>query len=99
MTTWSLAPRVPARSAAWRTACVAVSDPSVPTTMPANTPGIIGAVIALHCHVLPAIDDGPATVQDAIALARGAREDGTTTIAATPHVVWELPHVTAARVA
>jgi protein-tyrosine phosphatase len=47
-------------------------------------------MIDLHCHVLPAVDDGPATVQDAIDLARGAQADGITTIAATPHV--DLSH-------
>jgi protein-tyrosine phosphatase len=45
-------------------------------------------MIDLHCHVLPGVDDGPATVLEAIDLARGARADGITTIAATPHVDW-----------
>jgi protein-tyrosine phosphatase len=52
-------------------------------------------MIDLHCHVLPGIDDGPPTVEESIALARGAREDGTTTIAATPHVDWIRPQINA----
>jgi protein-tyrosine phosphatase len=48
-------------------------------------------VIDLHCHVLPGIDDGPATEQDAIILARSARADGIRTIVATPHVDWSYP--------
>jgi protein-tyrosine phosphatase len=43
-------------------------------------------VIDLHCHVLPGIDDGPATVDDALALARAAAAAGTQTMVATPHV-------------
>jgi protein-tyrosine phosphatase len=56
-------------------------------------------VIDLHCHVLPGIDDGPATVEDAIALARRAHSDGTTTIAATPHIDWSYPGTDGALVA
>jgi protein-tyrosine phosphatase len=43
-------------------------------------------MIDLHCHVLPGVDDGPGTIEEAIALARGAEGDGIATIAATPHV-------------
>lgn len=50
-------------------------------------------MIDLHCHVLPGVDDGPATVEAAIDLVRGARADGITTIAATPHVSWTHPAV------
>ena len=45
-------------------------------------------MIDLHCHVLPGIDDGPATLDEALALVRQAGADGITTIAATPHVDW-----------
>lgn len=41
--------------------------------------------------MLPGLDDGPDTVENAIALARDARADGTTTIAATPHVDAAFP--------
>jgi protein-tyrosine phosphatase len=43
-------------------------------------------VIDLHCHVLPGIDDGPATIEDALALARDAASSGTRILVATPHV-------------
>jgi protein-tyrosine phosphatase len=43
-------------------------------------------MIDLHCHILPGIDDGPATAEDAVALARALVADGTTTVAATPHL-------------
>jgi protein-tyrosine phosphatase len=49
-------------------------------------------VIDLHCHILPGIDDGPATIEDAMALARVAASDGTRTVVATPHVSWEYPN-------
>ncbi len=55
-------------------------------------------MIDLHCHALPGVDDGPATVEAAIALARVARQDGITTIAATPHVEWSRPSVTSGRI-
>jgi protein-tyrosine phosphatase len=43
-------------------------------------------VIDLHCHVLPGIDDGPATIEDAMAMARAAAGGGTRVMVATPHV-------------
>jgi protein-tyrosine phosphatase len=43
-------------------------------------------VIDLHCHVLPGIDDGPATIDGSLDLARAAAASGIRTIVATPHV-------------
>jgi protein-tyrosine phosphatase len=43
-------------------------------------------VIDLHCHVLPGIDDGPATIEGSLALARAAAAGGTQVLVATPHV-------------
>jgi protein-tyrosine phosphatase len=42
--------------------------------------------VELHFHLLPAIDDGPASVEESVALARAAVADGTRAIVATPHV-------------
>ncbi|MBJ7470125.1 MAG: hypothetical protein JHD16_02445 [Solirubrobacteraceae bacterium] len=39
----------------------------------------------LHCHLLPALDDGPVDDAHAVALARALIADGVTTVAATPH--------------
>jgi protein-tyrosine phosphatase len=44
-------------------------------------------VIDLHCHILPGLDDGPSTVEDALAMCRIAVEDGIRTIVATPHML------------
>jgi protein-tyrosine phosphatase len=44
------------------------------------------SVIDLHSHVLAGIDDGPATVEQSIALAREAAAAGTRVLLATPHV-------------
>jgi protein-tyrosine phosphatase len=49
-------------------------------------------VIDLHCHVLPGIDDGPATIEESVAVARVAAEQGTRTIVATPHVNLRYPN-------
>lgn len=49
-------------------------------------------MIDLHCHVLPGIDDGPQTLDGAVALARVAEAAGTRTIVATPHVSSRYPN-------
>lgn len=41
--------------------------------------------IDLHCHCLPGLDDGPATVEDSLALCRALVADGITAVIATPH--------------
>jgi protein-tyrosine phosphatase len=43
-------------------------------------------VIDLHAHILPGIDDGPRTLEDALEMARLAVADGITTMVATPHL-------------
>lgn len=40
----------------------------------------------LHFHLLPAVDDGPETLDEALELARLAVADGTGTVVCTPHV-------------
>jgi protein-tyrosine phosphatase len=42
-------------------------------------------VIDLHTHILPGIDDGVKTEDDAVEFAKVAAADGITTIVATPH--------------
>ena len=39
----------------------------------------------LHAHILPGVDDGAKTLEDAVEMARVAAEHGTKTILATPH--------------
>ena len=51
-----------------------------------------GSVIDIHSHVLPGIDDGPATIEASIALARAVAQSGTRTLVATPHVSWRHPN-------
>jgi protein-tyrosine phosphatase len=43
-------------------------------------------VIDLHAHPLPGLDDGPASLAEALSLARAAVAAGTTTMTATPHI-------------
>jgi protein-tyrosine phosphatase len=43
-------------------------------------------MIDLHCHILPGLDDGPATMSEALAMASMAAASGTTTVVATPHI-------------
>ena len=49
------------------------------------------AVIDLHSHLLPGIDDGPSVMADAIEMARRATEAGTATMVCTPHMMPRLP--------
>lgn len=43
-------------------------------------------LVDLHCHILPALDDGAADLEDAVAMARQAEADGIGVICATPHI-------------
>jgi protein-tyrosine phosphatase len=43
-------------------------------------------VIDLHCHILPALDDGAVDLADSLGMARQAAADGIATVCATPHV-------------
>ncbi|HET7572371.1 MAG TPA: CpsB/CapC family capsule biosynthesis tyrosine phosphatase [Gaiellaceae bacterium] len=43
-------------------------------------------VVDLHAHVLPGLDDGPASLAESLELLRASRAAGVTRIAATPHV-------------
>lgn len=43
-------------------------------------------MIDLHCHFLPGVDDGPAEVEEALALAAAAVQNGITVAVLTPHV-------------
>jgi protein-tyrosine phosphatase len=53
---------------------------------------VSGSVIDIHSHVLPGIDDGPATIEESIALARAVAHSGVRTLVATPHVSWRHPN-------
>ena len=56
-------------------------------------PPVVGcpAVIDLHAHVLPGLDDGAQTIDEACALARAAVADGIRVMVATPHVRHDYP--------
>ncbi len=48
-------------------------------------------MIDLHSHVLPGLDDGPATLEESVEIARAAVADGIVVLAATPHVRDDYP--------
>jgi protein-tyrosine phosphatase len=54
-----------------------------------------GSLIDLHFHALPAIDDGPASLEDALALCAAAQAGATSVVVATPHINFEYPDVDA----
>jgi len=43
-------------------------------------------LVDLHAHIMPGVDDGPQTLEEALAMARAALADGVGQIVATPHV-------------
>lgn len=43
-------------------------------------------IVDLHCHMLPGIDDGPDTMDEALAMARMAVDNGITHTVVTPHL-------------
>src|SRR5437660_4145320 len=56
-------------------------------------PETVDGLVDIHSHLLPGIDDGPADLEGAVALVRAAREGGTTTLVATPHLRDDFPNV------
>ena len=50
-------------------------------------------LIDIHCHILPEIDDGPRNMEASLDLARGLKEAGVHTVAATPHLREDHPRV------
>jgi protein-tyrosine phosphatase len=52
---------------------------------------VMSGLIDLHCHILPGIDDGPATMDDTLEMARAAVADGCRVVVATPHVSGTFP--------
>ena len=48
-------------------------------------------MIDIHCHMLPGVDDGPRSMEEAVAMARMAVEDGIQGVLCTPHwhpMIW-----------
>ncbi|WP_155304561.1 tyrosine-protein phosphatase [Desulfosarcina widdelii] len=48
---------------------------------------IIDGMIDLHCHILHAIDDGPATIEESVQTAAALIETGYGLVVATPHMI------------
>lgn len=42
-------------------------------------------MVDVHCHILPGLDDGARDIQESLAMAQAAIEEGITHIVATPH--------------
>ena len=50
-------------------------------------------MVDIHCHILPALDDGSDSIETSCAMAEMAIEDGVTHIIATPHASQGYPFV------
>jgi protein-tyrosine phosphatase len=55
-------------------------------------------LIDLHTHVLPGLDDGPASIEASLAMVRVAADSGTRIMTATPHVREDYPGVRPAEI-
>lgn len=55
-------------------------------------------MVDLHCHLLPLVDDGPASVEQSLLLARQATAEGIRHLIATPHLSPPDFHTTPAQV-
>jgi len=42
-------------------------------------------MVDVHCHILPGLDDGPDAIEESLAMAESAINDGITHVVATPH--------------
>jgi protein-tyrosine phosphatase len=56
-----------------------------PTQLARLASGAVPRCVDVHCHVLPGLDDGPSTLDDALDLCDALVDDGITTVIATPH--------------
>ena len=52
---------------------------------PRQRPGVLPQMIDMHCHILPGVDDGIQSLNDAVAVAKLASQGGIDTICASPH--------------
>jgi protein-tyrosine phosphatase len=55
-------------------------------------------LVDVHCHLLAGLDDGPRTLEEAVAMCRRAWAEGTRAIAATAHMNEQWPGVTPDRI-
>lgn len=55
-------------------------------------------LVDTHCHLLPGVDDGPRTLEEAVEMCRLAWEDGIRVVAATAHMNEQRPEVTPERI-
>jgi protein-tyrosine phosphatase len=46
--------------------------------------------VDIHSHIIPAIDDGPSTIEDVVEMLRRAHATGTREVVATPHMFLDL---------
>lgn len=57
--------------------------------------GIFNGFTDWHCHILPGVDDGVQTMDEALEILRLHEELGITTVWLTPHIMEDIPNTTA----
>ncbi|HCI79618.1 MAG TPA: tyrosine protein phosphatase [Ktedonobacter sp.] len=55
-------------------------------------------MIDIHLHILPGVDDGPATLQESLVLAQALVQEGVQVVVATPHSNDEYPRLPATEI-
>ena len=56
-----------------------------------ETLGYARLMVDIHCHILPALDDGPKSLDESVAMAEMAIAEGITHVVATPHADSNFP--------
>ena len=62
----------------------------------ANLAEVFSGYTDWHCHILPGVDDGIQTMDDALAVLRQYEEWGVSDVWLTPHIMEDIPNTTAA---
>jgi tyrosine-protein phosphatase YwqE len=62
----------------------------------ANLAEVFSGYTDWHCHILPGVDDGIQTMDDALAVLRQYDEWGVSDVWLTPHIMEDIPNTTAA---
>jgi len=78
--------RVPGGSTSGSCGCRLIRDPAARAGHAVRTEGEADGMIDIHSHVFWGLDDGAASLEDSLAMARDAASTGTTDMVATPHL-------------
>ena len=59
-----------------------------------NDSGILHGFTDCHCHILPGVDDGVATMEESLAILSQYEQSGISEVWLTPHIMEDVPNTT-----